>query len=69
MRCSLCELMRFAQWFWKTKSFAAFKDELIACRQVYAMTRRNIKRFYVISGSENSTHSSPFPSNPFKTSF
>jgi hypothetical protein len=31
MRYALCELMRFAQWFGKTKSFAAFEDELIAC--------------------------------------
>jgi len=33
------ELMRFAQWLWKTKSFPAFKDELIARREIDAMTR------------------------------
>ena len=37
-RYALRQLMRFAQWFWKTESFTAFKDELITCGQVYAMT-------------------------------
>jgi hypothetical protein len=39
MRYALCELVGFAQWFGKTKSFTAFKDELIACRKIDAMTR------------------------------
>jgi len=31
--------MGFAQWFWKTKPFAAFQDELIARQEIDAMTR------------------------------
>jgi len=39
MRYALCELMRFAQWFRKTKPFAAFKNDLIARQEIDAMTR------------------------------
>jgi hypothetical protein len=38
VRCVLCELVGFAQGFWKAKPLAAFQNELIARQEIDAMS-------------------------------